>query len=682
MNLYLATNGNDDWSGRLAQPKRGRADGPLATFQGVVRRLRALKDSTTLDGPVTVWVRGGVYSLAEPLRFTPEDSWPVTFAAHGDERPILDGGRRITEWQTTKHNGRTAWLADLPEAQNEGWNFRQLFVNGRRAPRPRLPKQGVCRMVEAPGLKLPANWQVGGQTQFVCAEGDVREFRNLNDVEVVYDHFWIEERSSIAAFDPARRLVTMTRPSCIALVGASVSQLADYYLDNVFEALTEPGEWYLDRSAGRLYYLPRRGERPDNTEVYAPRLLQLVKLLGKPEERRYVEHVRFRGLTFRHTDWRHPGEETGGLDPDTGVGFSRGRNAAMGQAAADVPGVVRFIGAQHCAIEDCTIENIGWYGVEIGDGCRDVRVVGNLLRDLGAGGVRINGAAAGERCPARQTGHLCISDNEIREAGRVFHDAVGILSMHAHDVEIAHNHIHDLFYTGISCGWEWGYQESASYNNRIEFNHIHDIGQKLLNDMGGIYTLGVQPGSVIRYNLIHGVSCACNCGWCIYLDEGSSHIVIERNVCYDVDQQAFHLHYGRENIARNNIFAFGGEGAASYTRREPHSGFTFERNILISDGKPIWFSWQAAEDAPRYLSDLNLIWDLRGRRPAFLFKGGRKLSLAAWRRFGHERHSVVADPKCRGLVRRDFTLAKDSPAWSLGFEPIDLSTVGPRAARP
>ena len=679
MDLYIAGNGNDQWSGRLPRPKKDRRDGPLATFAGAVRRLRALKDSAALDGPVTVWARGGVYPLAEPLRFTPEDSWPVTFAAHRGERPILDGGQRITNWNVTRLNGRAAWAADLPEVAQGKWNFRQLFVNGRRAPRPRLPKKGLCRMAAVPGMKLPAGWRPGGHRQFVCAEGDVRAFHNLGDVEVVYLHFWIEERAPIAAFDPAARLVTMARPSRSALVGCSGSQLADYYLDNVFEALTEPGEWYLDRAAGRLYYLPRRGERPDTAEVWAPRLLQLATLIGQPEANRYVEHVHFRGLTFRHTDWRHPGEETGGVDPDTGARFSRGNDASTSQAASDVPGVIRFHGARHCAVEGCTVEHVGWYGVEIGDGCQGVRVVGNVLRDLGAGGVRINGAAARERCPARETHHHRVTDNEIAAGGRVFHSAVGVLSMHAHDLEIAHNRIRDLFYTGISCGWEWGYQESSSYNNRIEFNHIHDIGQGLLSDMGGIYTLGVQPGTVIRGNLIHGIRCAHYGGWCIYPDEGSSHMIIEDNVCYDADRQVFHQHYGRENVVRNNVFAFGGEAVAAYSRLEPHRGLTFERNILVTDGKPVWSSrFPAEDDARRYISDLNLIWDVRGRRPTFLFKGGHKSSLAAWRRLGHEIHSVVAKPGFRNLAKRDFTLSRTSPSRALGFAPIDLSTVGPR----
>ncbi len=249
--------------------------------------------------------------------------------------------------------------------------------------------------------------------------------------------------------------------------------------------------------------------------------------------------------------------------------------------------------------------------------------------------------------------------------------------MNAHTVAICHNHIHDLFYSGISCGWEWGYQENVSRDNLIAFNHIHDIGHKLLSDMGGIYTLGVQSGTVLRNNLIYNVSSAHYGGWCIYPDEGSSHLLIENNVCYDADRQPFHQHYGRENMVRNNIWAFGGEAVAIYTRIEPHRGFTWIRNIMVSSGEPFFLSNHTVEkEAGRIHSDLNLFYAVK-RRPYFKV-GGKNLTLKQWQAIGRDLHSIVVNPKFRNLNKRDFTLAADSPALKLGFVPIDLSEVGPR----
>src|SRR5690606_34811764 len=144
--------------------------------------------------------------------------------------------------------------------------------------------------------------------------------------------------------------------------------------------------------------------------------------------------------------------------------------------------------------------------------------------------------------------------------------------------EISHNEIHDLFYSGISCGWTWGYEESVSRDNRIEHNHIYDLGHGFLSDIGGIYTLGVQHGTVIRGNLIHDIEQKNYGGWAIYLDEGSSHILVEGNVCHDLGSNGFNQHYGRENIVRCNIFAFGRECQFSLSRAEDHVAFTFERN--------------------------------------------------------------------------------------------------------
>jgi hypothetical protein len=249
--------------------------------------------------------------------------------------------------------------------------------------------------------------------------------------------------------------------------------------------------------------------------------------------------------------------------------------------------------------------------------------------------------------------------------------------MHAFSMAICHNHIFDLFYSGISCGWEWGYHENASRDNLIAFNHIHDLGHKVLSDMGGIYTLGVQPGTVLRNNLIYNVTSAHYGGWCIYPDEGSSHLVIENNVCYDADRQPFHQHYGRENIVRNNIWVCGGEAVGIYSRNEPHVGLDWFGNIMVSRGEPIFKANHPPEvEAQRMRADNNLYYCTAGK-PHFLVNG-KKLSFKQWQALGRDQHSLVADPRFKNLARRDLTLAGNSPAFKLGFRAIDLAGVGPR----
>jgi hypothetical protein len=694
--LFISPQGNDAWSGCLPEPNAEGTDGPLASLEGARRKIRALKQpgyiqpdpdaAGGLAAPFTVWLRGGIYPMRGPVVFEPQDSAAVTYAAYPDETPILDGGERITGWWVETVNGKKAWVADLPEVKDGKWHFRSLFVNGHRAVRPRLPKEGLYRMEDAPGMGESVHgWGPGGQTEFIAAAGNVQPFANLNDVEVVYVHFWVEERSTITSYDPDTRLVTMARPSRMRLSGAHGAQLADYYLDNIFEALEEPGQWYLDRENGRLYYLPLPGEDPETAEVYAPRLLQFIGLVGNPEENLYVEMLRFQGLTFRHTDWRHP-------DPSDGATMlhskhrlperhARGTHAAASQAACDVPGVLYLEGACQVAIEDCTVEHIGWYGIEVTDACRGIRIVGNTIADMGAGGVKINGANA-EEPVLRRTGNCRVSDNIIHAGGRIFHSAVGVLSMHASQIAIRHNHIHDLFYSGVSCGWVWGYTPSVSRDNIIEKNHIHNIGQGMLSDMGGIYTLGVQPGTVLRGNLIHDVIRTHYGGWCIYPDEGSSHIVIEKNICYGTNGEVFHQHYGRENSVRNNIFAFGGDAQITHSRVDPeHKGFTLERNIIITDGAPAYTSGYRNDLAERNtVLDLNLYFDVQRKPIKFIQRGAeaKEYTFEEWQALGYDRHSLVVDPKCNDIANRDFTLAPDSPAFELGFEQFDLSDVGPR----
>src|SRR5207245_1227216 len=173
-------------------------------------------------------------------------------------------------------------------------------------------------------------------------------------------------------------------------------------------------------------------------------------------------------------------------------------------AACNVPAALHFEAARNCAVEGCSIIHVGGYGIELADSCRSNLIAANELIDLGAGGVKVGGA--NRQGPAsRVTEANVISDNDIAAGGRVFHSGVGILLTHACANEVVHNHIHDLYYSGISCGWIWGYADNVSRDNHIEKNLIHDVGQGFLSDLAGIYILGVQPGTVIRGNVVHDV---------------------------------------------------------------------------------------------------------------------------------------------------------------------------------
>ena len=707
--LYLSPDGNDNWSGRLAEPDPEGNDGPLATLEWAREMVRRMRESGDARGPITVWVRGGRYHLGQPVWFNGRDSGPTTYRGYPGETAVFTGGRRVTGWRvvTAAEVGigaagtsaavskREVWVADLDAVAAGSWYFRQLFVNGERRPRARLPKDGYFWMEDVPGFDLRASQNdefIHGHDRFVAREGDVANWRNLSEVDVVVHHYWVEERLPIASFDEHTRLVTSSRRSIFVLRDDVGRRYAKYYAENVFEALSEPGEWYLDRSRGRLFYLPLPGESPDDVEIYAPAGEQLLLLRGTPD--RPVDGVRFADLTFECCDWSQPG-------PGALEGFEAGDHmnrtdsyGATAQAACNLSGVIDMEYARRCGLEGCTLRNLGLYGVVLRRGCFDIRIVGNEIADLGAGGVRINGGGV-ESGMHDRTGRNVLTDNTIRAGGRVFPSAVGILIMHSFGNVVAHNHIHDLYYSGISCGWIWGYGDTVAHGNRIERNHIHDLGQGVLSDMGGIYTLGVQPGTVLRGNLIHDIHQANYGGWCIYLDEGSSHILVENNVCYRAGTQVFNQHYGRENIVRNNVFAYGGNSVISLGRAEDHVAFTLEQNLLLTRDRPVFARRpRGIAGARGFRSNLNLLWDVAradagcGGDPIVAIVGTydadgtwieqSRDELDEWRAGGNDTHSIVADPHCADLEQNDFNLLPGAPALALGVQPIDLSDVGPR----
>jgi hypothetical protein len=678
--IFVSLDGNDKWSGKLAAPDKKKTDGPFRTIEKAKETVNLLKRTGMLDGEITVWLREGTYFIDKPLVFEAKDSAPVTYASCPGEKAIINGGRKIEGWKIIELNGMRIWKTVLAEAKAGKWYFRQLFIDGVRRNRARLPKvscenRNFMMVKSVPGEGEEAKKK--GVNEFFCHEGDIKNWKNLTDVEIVVLHYWIEDRLPIKAFDAGTGKVTTSRRSRMALNEGYSDKWSKYYVENVFEALTEPGEWYLDRTSGELFYVPMDGEKPEDVKTYAPIADQLLKLSGNPEKNEYVEFIRFENLTFENTEGKQLKGRAWCMPEDD---LEYGSDS---QAAATLPGAIELSGARCCSISNCEIRNIGWYGLNIGSGCTGISVIGNTITDLGAGGIKINGADANGPKELR-TGNNRIIDNHIYSGGHLFPSAVGIISMHSYGNNISHNHIHHLYYTGISCGWVWGYAESVSKDNRIEFNHIHDIGFEWLSDMGGIYTLGVQPGTIIRGNLIHNVDSYSYGGWGIYLDEGSSHIIVENNICYALKSEPFHTHYGRENIIRNNIFAFGrGEAQITLSRGENHVSFTFERNIVITNDKPIFMSGYGADFKNDIIrSDSNLFWSVNSDgKVGMAVKWGapkEKLSLTKWRKTGRDLHSLFENPGFRNVAKCDFRLKKDSPALKTGFTPFELKEVGVR----
>lgn len=540
----------------------GTRQSPKATLTSALRQAREWRrtEDNRIQGGITIYMEGGTYAFHEPVFIRPEDSGtkesPTIIRSVGDEKVILSGGISINGW---KKQGKV-WVADVPVFNGRPLDFRQLWVNGKKAVRARdvedfekmnricsvdekneilyVPAVSIRRLIDNKGnlkakyaeMVLHQMWCVANlRIRSVEVQGDSAAIRfHQPESRIQFEHLW------------PRPMVTTDGHN------------SAFYLTNARELQDVPGEWYHDMDARKVYYYPREGEKMQEAEVIVPAVETLVRVEGTVD--RPVCHIRFEKITFSYTTWMRPSEK-GHVPLQAGMYLTDGyridpkmqRNYLnhpldnqgwLGRPAA----AVRVVAAKQIDFERCRFEHLGSTGLDYEEAVQGGVVRGCLFRDIAG-----NGLLVGSFSPAAHETHLPYDPADRREVctqqqinncyfteiGNEDWGCLAIAAGYVGDVNIEHNEISEVPYSGISLGWGWTQTVNCMRNNRVHANLIHHYA-KHMYDVAGIYTLGSQPKSYVTENCVHsiykpGYVHDPNHWFYLYTDEGSSFITVRDN---------------------------------------------------------------------------------------------------------------------------------------------------------
>jgi len=545
--IWVSPTGNDHAAGTKEAPK--------ATLASAIRQAREYRRLNTpgIETGIQIRIKGGVYSLYEPLFIRPEDNGttqsPTTIEGVEGEKVSISGGMKLTNW---KKLGKL-WVSEVPSFNGRPLDFRQLWVNGRKAVRARdvvdfekmyriinndpvneilwVPTAAVKSILKAPYAEMVLHemWCIANlRIKSIEVHGDSAAVRFHNpESHLQFEHPW-------------------PRP----MIAPGLN--SPFYLTNAMELLDQPGEWYHDINTHKLYYYPLAGEKMTQTEAIVPALETLVIVEGTIDHP--VENIAFKNIHFNHTTWMRPSEQ-GHVPLQAGMFLTDAytlkpkmirddnNHKLDNQAWLGRPGsAVRVSNANKIDFLNCRFEHIGSTALDYRYGDKGGTIEGCSFRDIAGNGLVVGGFS-----PPAQEAHLPYDPSDNREVcsfqhitNNLFTDVtnedwgcVAICAGYVSNINIEHNEISEVSYTGISLGWGWNQTVNCMHNNRVYANHIFHYA-KHMYDVAGIYTLGSQPKTVISENYIHdiykpGYVHDPDHWYYLYTDEGSSFITLKNN---------------------------------------------------------------------------------------------------------------------------------------------------------
>ena len=519
--------------------------GPFA-IERALQEARLVKMRHMADNPI-LELQPGTYRLTQPIIIRPEDKW-LTMEAMGDV--VITGGVQIKGW---RKQGKL-WVADVPEWNGRPLEFRQIWVNGRKAVRAR----DVADFEQM--------WRIRGmdkeKEELYVPAAAVRKVLHARQVEMVLHEMWcvanlrikdikVQGDSAAITFHNPESHIHFMHPWPSPMVTTNGHNSA-FYLTNARELLDTPGEWYLDTKEQRLYYMPLPGEDMRTAEVEVPGLETLLKVEGTPDEP--VSYVTFKGITFRHATWLRPSImghaplqagmymiEAYKIKPQ--LSRRNGDHKLDNQGWVGRPAAaVEVNAAEWVQFKNCTFEHCASTALDYHTFIKEGRIDDCTFRDIGGSAI-----LAGTFGPEGHEAHLpytpsdmrsiCtglqILNNRIDDAANEDWGCLGIGAGFVRDIRIEHNEISNVSYTGISMGWGWNQQTCAMANNVVRANYIHHYARHMY-DTAGIYTLGSQPHTFIEENVVSDIYTP---GYVhdpehwfyLYTDEGSSYITLRNN---------------------------------------------------------------------------------------------------------------------------------------------------------